>query len=92
MSSFHRPLRARLSLESLDIRDLCSATVVDLTLRPIRFASTGELVNFQSDDRARSESDGTFTPRRFSTLVLDYRDFRPVRLIDDARTHRVTPR
>ena len=32
MSSFHRPLRARLSLESLDTRDMPSATVVDLTL------------------------------------------------------------
>ncbi len=45
------------------------------------FASTGELVNFQSDDRARTESDGTFTPRRFSTPVRDYRDFGPVRLM-----------
>ena len=45
------------------------------------FASTGELVNFQSNDRARSESDGTFTPRRFSTPVRDYRDFGPVRLM-----------
>jgi hypothetical protein len=32
------------------------------------FARTGELVNFESDDRARSESDGTFTPPRFSSL------------------------
>ena len=38
-------------------------------------------MNFQSDDRARSESDGTFTPRRFSTPVRDYRDFGPVRLM-----------
>jgi hypothetical protein len=45
------------------------------------FGSTGELVNFQSNDRARSESDGTFTPRRFSTPVRDYRDFGPVRLM-----------
>ena len=45
------------------------------------FASTGELVNFQSDDRARAESNGTFTPRRFSTPVRDYRDFGPVRLM-----------
>jgi len=45
------------------------------------FASTGELVNFQSDDRARAESDGTFAPRRFSTPVRDYRDFGPVRLM-----------
>jgi hypothetical protein len=45
------------------------------------FASTGELVNFQSDDRARTESDGTFTPRRFSTPVREYRDFGAVRLM-----------
>jgi hypothetical protein len=45
------------------------------------FTSTGELVNFQSDDRARAESDGTFAPRRFSTPVRDYRDFGPVRLM-----------
>jgi hypothetical protein len=45
------------------------------------FASTGELVNFQSDDRARSESNGAFTPRRFSTPVRNYRDFGPVRLM-----------
>jgi hypothetical protein len=41
------------------------------------FNSVGELVNFESDDRARSESDGTFKPRRFSTPVRDYRDFGP---------------
>jgi hypothetical protein len=45
------------------------------------FGRTGELVNFQSDDRARSESRGTFTPRPFSTPVRDYRDFGPVRLM-----------
>jgi len=45
------------------------------------FNSAGELVNFESDDRARSESDGTFKPRRFSTPVRDYRDFGPVRLM-----------
>ena len=47
----------------------------------LQFNTAGELVNFQSDDRARSESDGTFTPRRFSTPVRDYRDFGPVRLM-----------
>jgi hypothetical protein len=45
------------------------------------FDDTGELINFVSDDRARSESNGTFTPRRFSTPVRDYRDFGPVRLM-----------
>ena len=45
------------------------------------FDSAGELVNFESDDRARSESGGTFTPRLFSTPVRDYRDFGPVRLM-----------
>lgn len=45
------------------------------------FADTGELVDFQSDDRARAEPDGTFTLRRFSTPVRDYRDFGPVRLM-----------
>ena len=48
------------------------------------FGGTGELVNFESDDRARSESDGTFTPRRFSTPVRGYRDFGPVRLMSSA--------
>ena len=45
------------------------------------FNSDGELINFESDDRARSESGGTFTPRRFSTPVRDYRDFGAVRLM-----------
>ena len=45
------------------------------------FNSTGELVNFVSDDRSRSELNGTFTARRFSTPVRDYRDFGPVRLM-----------
>jgi hypothetical protein len=45
------------------------------------FDGAGELVNFESDDRARSEPDGTFTPRRFSTPVRDYRDFGAVRVM-----------
>ena len=45
------------------------------------FDMAGDLVNFVSDDRARAESDGAFTPRRFSTPVRDYRDFGPVRLM-----------
>ena len=45
------------------------------------FDSTGELVNFVSDDRSRSEGKGTFTARRFSTPVRDYRDFGHVRLM-----------
>jgi hypothetical protein len=45
------------------------------------FASNGELINFQSDDRARAELDGSFRPRRFSTPVRDYRNFGPVRLM-----------
>jgi hypothetical protein len=45
------------------------------------FDEGGELINFESDDRARCESDGTFTPRRFSTPVRDYRDFGSVRLM-----------
>ena len=40
----------------------------------------GELVNFVSDDRSRSEPEGAFAARRFSTPVRDYRDFGPVRL------------
>ena len=53
------------------------------------FNSTGELVNFVSDDRSRSEHDGTFAVRRFSTPVRDYRDFGPVRLMSfgEARWH-----
>jgi len=45
------------------------------------FNDAGELVNFESDDRARTEADGTFTRRRFSTPVRDYRDFGPVRIM-----------
>ena len=45
------------------------------------FDSAGQLVNFVSDDRSRSESNGMFTPRRFSTPVRDYRDFGPVRIM-----------
>ena len=45
------------------------------------FDSAGQLINFVSDDRARSEADGTFKPRRFSTPVRDYRDFGPVRIM-----------
>jgi hypothetical protein len=45
------------------------------------FNGAGELVNFVSDDRARSEPEGTFTARRFSTPVRDYRDFGTVRLM-----------
>ena len=45
------------------------------------FNSAGELINFESDDRARSESNGKFTPRRFSTPARDYRDYGPVRLM-----------
>jgi hypothetical protein len=45
------------------------------------FNSAGELVNFESDDRARSESGGISTPRRFSTPVRDYRDFGAVRIM-----------
>ena len=44
------------------------------------FDSAGQLTNFVSDDRSRSSPDGTFTPRRFSTPLRDYRDFGPVRL------------
>jgi hypothetical protein len=45
------------------------------------FNSAGELINFVSDDRSRSELEGAFTARRFSTPVRDYRDFGPVRLM-----------
>ncbi|MEO5823563.1 MAG: DUF6544 family protein [Vicinamibacteraceae bacterium] len=45
------------------------------------FNSTGELVNFVSDDRSRSDPEGTFTAHRFSTPVRDYRDFGAVRLM-----------
>jgi hypothetical protein len=45
------------------------------------FNGAGELVNFVSDDRARTESNGVFTPRRFSTPVRNYRDFGPVRIM-----------
>jgi hypothetical protein len=45
------------------------------------FNGVGELVNFESDDRARSELGVMFAARRFSTPVRDYRDFGPVRLM-----------
>ena len=45
------------------------------------FNGAGELVNFVSDDRSRSEPEGAFAARRFSTPVRDYRDFGPVRLM-----------
>jgi hypothetical protein len=44
------------------------------------FDAEGYLVNFVSDDRARSSADGTFTPMRFSTPVKDYQDIGPLRL------------
>jgi hypothetical protein len=44
------------------------------------FDTDGRLVNFESDDRARSLPDGTFTKQRFSTPVRDYRDFGPLHL------------
>jgi hypothetical protein len=45
------------------------------------FGGAGQLVNFVSDDRSQADSSGTFTPRRFSTPVRDYRDFGPVRVM-----------
>lgn len=45
------------------------------------FDGAGQLINFVSDDRMRSDVNGTLTPRRFSTPVRDYRDFGPVRLM-----------
>lgn len=44
------------------------------------FDTGGRLVNFESDDRARSSPDGTFTKLRFSTPLRDYRDFGPLHL------------
>ena len=44
------------------------------------FDTDGRLVNFESDDRARSLPDGTFTKQRFSTPLRDYRDFGPLYL------------
>lgn len=45
------------------------------------FDNAGQLVNFVSDDRARTEEDGVFRPRRFSTPVRDYRQFGPARIM-----------
>ena len=50
------------------------------------FDVAGQLVNFVSDDRARS-ADGTLTPMRFSTPVRDYRDFGPLRLAGYGEAH-----
>jgi hypothetical protein len=42
----------------------------------LEFAADGRLSNFFSDDRSRSSPDGkSFTPRRFSTPVRNYRTF-----------------
>ena len=50
------------------------------------FDPAGQLVNFFSDDRARS-ANGTLTPMRFSTPVRDYRDFGPLRLAGYGEAH-----
>ncbi|MCU1386285.1 MAG: hypothetical protein JWL71_4982 [Acidobacteria bacterium] len=44
------------------------------------FDARGRLVNFESDDRARSSPGGAFTNARFSTPLRDYRDFGPLHL------------
>ena len=44
------------------------------------FDGDGRLVNFESDDRARSSPDGTLTKQRFSTPLRGYRDFGPLHL------------
>ena len=44
------------------------------------FDAEGRLVNFESDDRARSSPDGGFTKARFSTPLRGYRDFGPLYL------------
>lgn len=44
------------------------------------FAADGRLVNFESDDRARSVPDSRFADARFSTPLRDYRDFGPLHL------------
>lgn len=45
------------------------------------FGDDGQLANFISDDRTQSSPDGkTFTPRRFSTPVRNYRTFGPLTL------------
>jgi hypothetical protein len=44
------------------------------------FAADGRLVNFESDDRARSVPDARFATARFSTPLRDYRDFGPLYL------------
>jgi len=50
------------------------------------FDAAGYLVNFLSDDRART-ADGTLTPMRFSTPVRDYRAFGPLRLAGYGEAH-----
>jgi hypothetical protein len=39
------------------------------------FDAEGDLVNFISDDRAQSQSDGTFKSQRWSTPMRQYREF-----------------
>lgn len=47
----------------------------------LSFAESGELVDFRSDDRSRSASDGqSFEPKRWSTPVTRYQTFGPRRL------------
>jgi len=56
------------------------------------FGEDGLLTNFISDDRSRANTDGTtFTPARFSTPVLEYRAFGPVRLAARAEARWQTP-
>ena len=46
----------------------------------LEFNDAGELVDFVSDDRLETSPDGaTLTPRRWSTLLRDYRAFGPLR-------------
>ncbi len=47
----------------------------------LHFDNAGQLVNFVSDDRARTEEGGVFRPRRFSTPVRDYRQFGATRVM-----------
>lgn len=60
----------------------------------LRFDDEDQLVDFVSDDRLRSSSDGsTFTPQRWSTPLRDYRDFdgRRIAAMGEARWHAPPP-
>jgi hypothetical protein len=82
-------IESSIAWESRDARTVRAAfSNAGQTVRAtLEFNDAGDLVNFWSDDRARSEDDGSLTPARWSTPVTEYRRFGAARVIagGDAR-------